>query len=209
MRIKINIWFALCAFMILIILSCGGVRDEAIKLSGGYVYRVEGNIRYIIPDHIFHEGIYPNVMSYSYNDDFILVQQTPSRKYIASYLADDIITRYLVLFHAGEIEDLEDDEKEILANGYKQDSAFYLMLSEVLSPDNTAEDIKKSTEIAEDLLENNPYYSSLLENEFNYWIIDHSSDLKLGPMTKQEFEEQSATLVIPKSLLEGFLNKID
>ena len=183
--------------------------DQTRALSGGYIYRVDGSMRYVLPDHIFHEGIYPDVIAYSFDDNFILILQKPSRKHVINFLAQDILTRYLVLYHAGEIEDLKPGEKEILVNGYIQDSSFYSMLNDVFSPNNTAEDIRKSTEIAKELLDKNPYYTSLLEKELSYWIIDHSSGIKFGPLTREEFESQSIRLKIPEDLKAEFWNMVD
>ncbi len=209
MKGKHIIW-PLSALLVFICFSCGGqIGDEAESLSGGYVYRVDGTMRYILPDHIFHEGVYPNVIAHSFDENHILVLQKPSRKYVVSFLAQDIRTRYLVLYHAGEIKELSQEDEEILINGYVQDSSFYSMLSNVLSPNNTAEDIRKSTEIAEELIEKNPYYSSLLEKELSYWIIDHSSEIKLGPLTRQEFEEQITRLGVSEDLKSNFWVLVD
>ena len=209
MKSKYIIW-PLSMLLAFICFSCGGqTGDQAEELSGGYVYRVDGSMRYILPDHIFHEGIYPNVVAHAFDENHILVLQKPSRKYVVSFLSQDIRTRYLVLYHAGEIRDLSPEDEQILVNGYVQDSSFYSMLSKVLSPDNTAEDRKKSTEIAEELLEKNPYYSSLLEKELSYWIIDNSGGIKFGPLTREEFESQSIRLKIPEDLKAEFWNMVD
>ncbi len=75
---KTNYIYCLLSVLILFITACGaGVGDSSEDLSGGYVYRVDGSLRFIVPNHIFKERIYPNVTNYAYNDEYIIVAQQP------------------------------------------------------------------------------------------------------------------------------------
>jgi hypothetical protein len=81
-------------FVLLLLQSCV-VGDSNEELSGDYFYRDNGiNSKEIISHLPNRKNIYSNVISYSYNKDFILVAQKPNldgyRNSISFELRDDI-----------------------------------------------------------------------------------------------------------------------
>ena len=70
--------------LMVILSSCGaGFNDVANDLSGGYTYRADGRMRYIRSDYAFKQEMYPMVLSYDFDEHYILVLQKPSRKFFS------------------------------------------------------------------------------------------------------------------------------
>lgn len=189
--------------------NAGGLNDKTKELSGGYIARIDGNMSYILPDNIFKEGIYPNVIDFAFNDDFILVYQIPSKELFVTFLADDILTRFTVLANVQDTLELRKEEYELMKTGFIADSSFYRMLSRELSPNNTVEDMKKCEEIAKNIIINSDYYKTILEQDTCLWIISHVDKRKYGPLTRKEFSDKAKELNIPEELQLEFKGYIE
>ncbi len=195
----------------MLVYSCiaGGINDKTRELSGGYIARVDGRMSYIIPDNIFNEGIYPDVVDFVYDTNFILVYQIPSRERFVTFLAQDIRTRFNVLANVHNTSDLSKDDYELMKTNLLADSSFYRMLTKKLSPNNTPEDIKKSEEIAKDMIINSEYYRSILEKDTCFWIISHINKRKYGPFTQKELYSKADELNVPDKLQQEFRGYIE
>ena len=194
----------LCLLCIITETCGGGINDRTMELSGGYVARRDGGITYILPDNIFNEGIYPNVVDFTFNKDFILVLQEPSKKQFVTFLSSDILKRYLALSNIHDTTKLTKDDYELFNKNLVADSSFYRMLSKELSPNNTEEDLRKSLEIAKKIISSSEYYQKILSNGIDYWIISHIDKKKYGPFTKEEFFKKASELGVPQELKQKF-----
>lgn len=196
--------------VIFIVTSCGaGIGDYSEDLSGGYVYRVDGTMSYIMPNHIFNDGVYPNVIGYAFDDDYILVLQQPSEKHIRALLADDLRFRYLTLANVNDTAELSKREYNLFKENLIKDSVFYRMLTKELSPNNTAEDIQKSQKIANNIVDTSMYYQRIVKAQNNYWIISHIKEKQYGPFTREEYLMKVQELQVPERLLREFDNNIE
>lgn len=193
-------------FAIFIVAACGSgwLNDKTKELSQGYIARVDGGISYILPDNIFNEGIYPNVIDFAYNEDFILVFQVPSKEHFITFLAQDIRIRFIALANVQNTSDLSKEDYELMKINLLADSSFYRMLTKELSPNNTPEDIKKSEDIAKDIIFNSDYYRSILEKDTCFWILSHIDKRKYGPFSKMGLFDKAKELNVPEELQQEF-----
>lgn len=181
--------------------SCGaGISDTTKELSGGYVYRTDGNQRYIRADNTFKNSVYPNVVNFAFDENFILVLQSPSLDAFKVFLADELIGRYSILASIKDTTELQKGEYAFLKTNLLADSTLYRMLSKRLSPNNTSEDIKESQSIADSLIKSSPKYKLIFSRKLNYWIIRAQDGELLGPFSESEYLQKRKELGVPDKL---------
>ena len=208
MHINKKLWNLILATILLT--SCfEGTSDKTGKLSGGYYYRKDGSMSYILPNHIFKEGVYPNVNGLAFNESFILVSQIPSEEHIKLFLAQDIRSRFSSLINLPDSSKLGAGEYDFFKKALIADSSFYRMLSKKLTPNNTLEDIIRSEEIAQNIIDTSFYYQAIINGDVNYWIISHVDDKKYGPLNKSELFEKAKELNVPEKLQQEFRGYIE
>lgn len=209
-NIGVNI---LLVFIIITLLySCGaGVGDTAEELSGGYTFRTDGSMRYILPNTtMFDKGIDSKIIELEYNANFILIKQKPELEPHVSFLAFSLRSNYSTL------ATIDNTNSELLPGQYEffkakliEDSSLYKMLSTRISTENTAQDIEISQVIADSIIKNDPYYKDIFSREINYWIIAHGEPQKYfylpssevyGPFSKQEYLTKRKELGVPEEL---------
>jgi hypothetical protein len=73
----------ICLFITTILLAtgCANLGDKSEDLGSGYSYKIDGSDRWINTDHVMKEKIYPNVVDYASNKDFIIVLQVTSPQF--------------------------------------------------------------------------------------------------------------------------------
>jgi len=98
MKIQVLV-FLVIALILFTICSCANIRDSWTDLGNDYTYVVDGNLRWIQSQHALQDGIYPNVLNYKYDNQYILVLQEPVKKAYSLMLARALRTRYsLIMF---------------------------------------------------------------------------------------------------------------
>lgn len=178
--------------------------DETIPLSGHSLYHSGGlDNRRIFTNTLVHKtAVYPDIVGYDYNDDFIIVKQIPSTKYVAAYLGYDLYHRYSsyqqYMFNKDSIKP---EEWVGVGESIEKDTANYRIFhSRGASPGNTQEDIMISHAIADSLIHNDPYYKKIYSRKENYWIIINALDTLIGPLTKEEFLIKRKEYHVPDKL---------
>lgn len=199
MRNKIFIYV-----LALIIISCN-LGNENSKLSGNSFFRNEGNgKRMIASDNILiHKTtIYPDVIDYVYDKNFIIAKQIPNKSNWIPLLGFDLYIRYIGYLHC--IQDSQNFEKNRYWNQrdkIEYDKANYkIFLKRDVSDQNSSKDIQISQAIADSLIENDFSYQKVFMHDTNYWIIYNVMDTLIGPLTKTEYLIKRKDLKIPKDL---------
>lgn len=197
--------------MITLFCSCGaGVGDTAEELSGGYTFRTDGSMRYLL-SNIFQKQIYPNIVNHTYNEDYILIAQKPSKEFHKVLLANHLDARYGILATMDSV-DLSPARFQFFKSQLISDSSLYRMLSRRISTENTVQDIKMSQQIADSIVKNEPYYQDIFSREINYWIISHKERNEndympmskiYGPYSKEEYLQKREKLGVPETLNLG------
>lgn len=192
------------ATLLLLICSCR-IGDETITLSGHSLYHAGGlDNRRIFTNTAFHKtAIYPDIVGYDYNDNFIIVKQKPSAtKYVTPYLGFDLYHQYTVYhkYMFGK-DNIKPQEGVDVGDVVKRDSANYRIFhSKGASQGNTQEDIMISQAVADSLIHNDPYYIKIYSRKENYWIIINALDTLIGPLTKEEFLIKRKEYHVPDKL---------
>ena len=188
-----NITIIIAVFLLI---SCN-MSDYSEDLVGGYTFSHEGKDY----NTIFggNHTIYPNVLEYAFNDDFILVCQKPNKSLYLSWLASDLSCDYGCYnsyLKDSVSEKYSKSRYEILA-----DSTIHKIFKHRnISFENTSEDIKKGEEIADSIIQNNPMHKKIFSLDKVFWIIKIKGDLLFGPFSKNEFKEKRKILKIDDDL---------
>lgn len=190
--------------------SGGGVNSYE-ELSGGYTYAMDGGNSYVLSDNTFRQSIYPSVKGYVFNDDFILIIQSPSKKGYKSFLSSELWSKYQTLITA-DSTDLEYHPRQF--NFYReyfmQNVDLYdLLYAKGMSTENNIQDRQISEFVADSLIKNDPIYQNIFSRELNYWIISHKERNEAdylpmsrfyGPYSKEEYLSKRVELGVPYDL---------
>ncbi len=175
--------------------SCN-MSDYSEKLSGGYTFESESKEdKSIIGKHT----IYPSVIEYDFDDDYILACQIVDKSLYLNFLQVDLYSdywRYNAYFKDSVTEKYNKSRKEIIA-----DSTIYkIFKNRNVTFENSLEDIKKGEEIADSVIKNNPKHKKIFSLKKVYWIIKVKGDVLIGPLSVDEFIATRKQLNISKEL---------
>jgi hypothetical protein len=189
--------------------SCGGFSDLTEHMGGGYSYRGEGEGSNVIcyseklnsKTSIDSIIVYPDVKQFVYDDEFILVKQKPNLKGHVIELSAELssITNAFRFFDSlplnqvphGYIEAVKENENKV---------SFYRELVLKTSPNNSLEDQLFFEKMADSIIKNNPLYNKMYHKNVNYWIINKSRKVILGPLSKNEYLKKKKEIGISEKL---------
>lgn len=170
--------------IILVIFNSCNMSDNGEKLSGSYYYSHMGkDFNYIYGKN----NIYPNVLDYSFNNDYILVYQEPEKFLYRNLFASDLYSKYTT--HYSYLKDSISEEyfynrKEIL----KDSTIAKIYKKKNVSFKNTSSDIQISQDIADSVIKNDPFQKKIFSLKKVYWIIQIEGDVLYGPLSFEEFK---------------------
>jgi hypothetical protein len=185
-----------CSFFLIsfLIYACSGIGDSSEKLGGAYVYSdTGGDMEQIYQANLgYNNNIYPKVIDYAFDDNFILALQEPHKKAFKSVFAFDLRNRFI---RYGSSVKSKNDSVAIWA-----DDLDVSLLKGRISMDNTESDMITSEMIVDSLINANPYYQKIFASKRNYWIIVKSTDQLFGPYSREEYLNKRNELKIPEEL---------
>ena len=190
-------------FLILVVFiaSCNETEDR-ILTAHGYLYDSKGeNGRCIYSQNTAGKTfIFGDITDYFASDSFILARQIPSKTFYKNFLGFTLYQRFLAresYLGASPVERMTDSLRFVAVA--KDDSINYgLFKARGASDQNTAKDSKIYQDIADSLLEHDPWYQKILSADENYWIIQISKDTLFGPFSKAEYLKEKVRLHIPQ-----------
>lgn len=170
--------------------------DSTKNLVGGYTFVHEGEDYNLL---IGRNQIYPNVVEYVYNNSYILVCQKLNKELYKKLYKADLSSDYRI-YNAYLKDSISEKymkpRDEILADSIISK----IFKNKKISFENTIEDIKKSEEIADSIIKNNPTQKKIHSLDKIYWIIKIHNDVMFGPFSKQEYLLKKKSLNIDKNL---------
>jgi len=170
--------------------------DSSEKLSGDYTFVHKGkDYNYLIGTHT----IYPNVIDYTSDENYILACQKPNKELYRSMLQGDLWVDY-VIYNSYMKDSTTEKYYKTRTEILKDSTIFKIFKHRKVSFENSIEDIRKGEEIADSIIENNPIHRKVFSNERTYWIISIKNDSLIGPLTKSEYLVGRKTLELPKDL---------
>lgn len=184
-------------FLSLLFHSCGpGFVNYDENLGDGYTY--DGRKSLIFSEDGFEEGIYPKVINYNFDNNFIIIIQKPFREDFKFFLASDIAANFIILLYY--------DNKHMIPTEIKfknsfwwQDTILRKKMATYVNKENN-NNIEKIDEIVDSVLTNNEYFKNIFARELNYWIIVKKNREILGPYSFDEYKAQRKELNMPESL---------
>lgn len=191
-------------FFCLCTMSCNlGSETSIVSGNSFYANNGKGRRRIYSENEILHRTtIYPDVVSYAYNEKFIIAKQKPTKEGWLPYLSLDLYNRYIAYKEYSQNPDIFSEESwKPLKGEIEWDSSNYKIFHDREATDkNSSEDLIIGRSIADSLIKNDPYYKKIFANEVNYWIIYNPQDTLIGPLTKEEYLEKRRELNIPDEL---------
>lgn len=147
--------------------------------------------------------IYPRVLDYAFNENFILAKQNPDKPFYCALLGFDLYSRFTAyadylrdpnFINTSEGSNYKDARIFNDSQNYK---LFKLYNS---SENNTSRDANIYNRITDSLCNNDPILKKIFSQGTNYWIIDIKKDSLIGPLIYKEFLSECNRLHIPKEL---------
>ena len=192
---KIEISKIIIALSCILLFSCN-MSDSSEELNGGYTFVHEGeNYNFIYGKHF----IYPNVIEYKYNKDYIVASQKPNKDLYKSLLQSNLSGNYSAYnsyLKDSLTEKYFKSRREIL----KDSSISKIYKNRKISFENTEEDIRKGNEIVDSILKNDPIHKKVFSQSKTFWVILIKNDSLIGPLTSEEYQQVVKKIRIPKEL---------
>jgi len=199
MKIYNNFILAFTSSVFLMITSCANLGDSSIDLGSDYVYRVDGDQRWIRARNIMQDGVYPNVIDYKFNNDYILVIQEPTLKGYKRFLAQDLRYKYDLIINKTDTSKSDTSEKIFLKSHLWIDSAIHARVVEEMKPNNQAS-FERLDLMADSIVKFDTYIKGDFVRKQNYWIILKKKGVVLGPYSKLQYQNQRSKLNVPIDL---------
>jgi hypothetical protein len=192
-----------CLITALILTSCNPVDEK--KLSGEY-FITENNGGTLYPRNSLNRiRIYPIITDYAFDDEFILIEQTPELETDKALLSGDLFDWFSI--YKAFLSDTTIADQYPYFNAktrIKQDSDIYkIFISRGIGKDSS-QDIGISISIADSLIKNDTYYNKIYFSKENYWILSISKDSLFGPYSRQQYLFEKKKLDVSKKLKLGF-----
>lgn len=166
-----------------LIYSCN-MSDYSEQLAGGYKFVSNGKDYNLISGK---NQIYPNVIGYSFNDDYIIVCQEPNKTLYKTLFASTLANNYNV--YCSYIKDSVSEKYHKSRSEILADSIIAkIFKSKNVSFENTGEDILKGEKIADSIIKNNTIQKKIFSLKKVYWIVGVKDNILFGPYSKDEFE---------------------
>lgn len=121
--------------------------------------------------------IYSNVISYKSNDAYILVSQRPNKEIMRNIIIENV--KHL-------IKKQKDDKMKIdFPHGKVNSKKIYFQFDSLIKINMDSSNSYK--EIANDILQREPFYINQFKQVENYYIIDKKNTITNGPLNLKEF----------------------
>lgn len=193
--------FLIYISIVLLLSSCGpGIGDVTEDLGNGYYYRAEGSTRWIMPDNIFKDGVYANVIDYSSNNNFIIVKQSPSKD-INVLFTEILKSRYDLLLHEKDSMEQTKEVKNFLNSELWKDSIWHKKIANQVFENNVVKNSDSLNKIAKQIIQKDSFFKSMLSRKINYFIIDKKKQIVFGSFSINEYMLKRKELNIPESLI--------
>lgn len=166
--------------------SCANLGDLWVDLGNGFIYKRDGRLRWITRDNIMKEKIYPNILDYAFDDNYIIIVQEPEMEGYNRVLAEDLCMRYESIIYPLIKPEVDSATKFFLKSHLWTDSSIHERVVKEIKPDYHS-DFTKLQLIADSIIKFDPYYLKQLSRKRNYWIINKKKDIIFGPFSKVEY----------------------
>lgn len=179
--------------------SCDSIGGDATELGNGYVYRVDGSLRWIRGNSVMKDGIYPNVIDFKFDNNWILALQEPTIDGYKQFLTQDLLYRYQEIVYETDSSEFNNYERKFLQSYLWTDSLIHTNVMKEIKPNNQT-DFEKIYPIADSIVHSNPKFKANFVRRQNYWIIDKRAEIIFGPYSKQQYNKQRKRLDVPINL---------
>ncbi|MDL2315112.1 hypothetical protein LJC16_02520 [Bacteroidales bacterium OttesenSCG-928-C19] len=174
--------------------SCGKF-EIWVDLGGSFNYLNKGaysEFTRFSGDGIFYKGIpsvFPTIKNYKYEERYITIKQQYNKK-----LSSSLLETILVLdsyYGAGYFGEMDTAIFPVYNEELKNSFHFYYKIHE-----NTY----RSEFFSDSVVNIHPYFKEMEKNKFNYYIINKDNQVKIGPLSKDEFKKEFTELNLPSIL---------
>ena len=186
--------FTICG-LTLIFSSCMTLNDSWVDLGDGYTFHADGKWKSIYPTSgYFDTHIYSQVTDYKFDDKFIIAKQKPDREHHLVFIESNYSVRFAI--YSNYLKDstsktFMDETTPFIRKAIKSDSTLYKILKAKGTTDqNQIDDQNKIKIILDSVFQADPFYIRLFSSNENYWLINKDKNIRFGPFTKQQFDNE-------------------
>ncbi len=175
--------------------SCMILNDDWVDLGDNYTFHTDGKWRSIYPNQSYYPTqIYSQITDYKFDDHFIIAKQKPDKEHYLIFTSSDYSSRYIIYnnFLKDSISKTFNDETTpFIRQAIKADSLLYKLLkSKEITDQNQIDDQEKIKIVVDSVFQTDPFYIRLFSSNENYWLIDKEKNIRYGPFTKKEFDNE-------------------
>ncbi|MDV6169235.1 hypothetical protein R1T16_12440 [Flavobacterium sp. DG1-102-2] len=167
-------------------------------LGKGYTFLSEGSNRFIITDFIFKDGIYPNVLNYTFDENYILVMQKATKESVEPYLIDQLRVKYGYILYSDEL--LPTSANSFLNSKVWKDSLWNRNISNEILRGNYIRNYRALQKAARIVLSEDEFFKKMFSREINFYIIDKNSEKVYGPFSEKDFYAQLNAMDVSPNL---------
>ena len=179
----------------LVISSCLTVDDTWIDLGNNYNLHTDGKWKSIYPNNDYYQTqIYFLVTDYKFDNKFIIAKQKPDYEHHLLFVESDYSTRFNIygkFLKDSTSKTFMDETTPFIRQAIKGDSSLYQLLkSKGVTDQNQTEDQNKIKTVLDSIFHSDPFYVRLFSSIENYWLIDKGNNIRYGPFSKTEFDNE-------------------
>lgn len=181
--------------------SCTGAGDVSEDLGNGYTYFSEGSCSRITSNFIYKEGIYPNINKYSFDKNFIIIEQSPTSKNVIHFLSNELRIKYGLLLYKKDSLKMTKHVVKFMQSKIWTDSIWHKEISKEILPESNVKSFDKLYKIASKIIKEDPYFQEMFSRKVNYYIIDKKNEQVYGPLSKEKYLIKRNELKVSKTLI--------
>lgn len=190
--------------ILLVLSGCGNTNDYSEDLGSSYRFvHSGGGLRYIISSSLYENSdIYPTVIDYEFDQNYVLIAQEPEKESYKAILSSYIGSKYSIYMNtkADSMFLVRENCKNLEALILKDSLTYQDLKRRGLTKENSVSDLDIRDDYIDSLFLHDEYYKKVFSRKVNYWILDKKNDKLFGPFSWEEFENKRQRLKIKMQL---------
>ena len=171
------------------------LNDDWVDLGDNYTFHADGKWRSIHPNQSnYPTQIYSQITDYKFDEQFIIARQKPDRDHYLIFTSSNYSSRYNIynnFLKDSNAKTFNDETTPFIRQAIKADSSLYNTLkSKGITDQNQIADQEKIKIVVDSVFKTDPFFIRLFSSNENYWLIDKDKNIRYGPFTKKEFENE-------------------
>jgi hypothetical protein len=193
--------------ILIIYLVCSSCKletdDMNINLGNDYLCVKKGTLTEIYANNSygFGQGIYPFVKNFSFDKEFIIVEQETKKKEILTSFIGKLRFKYGILLYKKDSIKITNDVEKFMQSKIWTDSILHKEISREILPETNVRSLDTLSKIALKIIEEDSYFQEIFSRKINYYIIDKQNQTVYGPLSKGSYLNKRKKLKVSENLV--------